>query len=149
MEYAFTKCTLCEETRSAIGHGTKQGMNLELIKRQRKDHIKFVNCERLVYKKKRDRAILQPDQKLSIIVDADDKSRHGLPSVNISTKGQRGNALKVRLIGILEHCDSKRLHLYTLSGEFESGEYHVVGCIHCFITERAKQCPLSWTVFSN
>lgn len=47
----------------------------------------------------------------STIVDSADQSALGLPHFTTKTKSERVHALKVRLIGVLEHCDMNKSHL--------------------------------------
>lgn len=112
----------------------------------------MVSRERRYYKKKRDRAILQPGDFCSIIVDGGDQSAFGLPHFTTVTEDTRENSLKLKLIGVLENCLQNRLTLMTLTEEHETGENHVVEAIHRFISERtvfAKLPKVLYVQFDN
>lgn len=134
----FAKCDVCEELRAAILSASGPGSStVELINR-RKIHVARVSKERQEYQSKMESAILHPDQYCSICVDGADQSAFGLPHFTVQTKSVRGKALKVKLIGILEHSAEKRLHLYTMTEEYETGANHIVESVHRFINERAS-----------
>ena len=59
-------------------------------------------------------AKLEPNRYLSIIVDGADQSAYGLPHFCTLTKDQRGHAMKVKLVGILEDAVVNKLVLFTL-----------------------------------
>ncbi len=145
----FAKCTTCEQLRKSIHDAASRRdyKNLAIYRRQKAEHNELIAKERREYKKKRDKARLQPDQLLSIIVDGADQSAFGLPHFMIKTKDDRGHSLKVRLIGLLEHSHQNRLRLFTLTEEFPTGANHVVEAIHRFLTERINQGVLPRTFY--
>ena len=97
--------------------------------------------------KKRDKARLQPDQFLSIIIDGADQSAFGLAHFMVKSKDDRGHALKVRLIGLLEHNQLNRLRLFTLTEEYPTGANHVVEAVHRFLTDRINQSVFPRTFY--
>ena len=101
----FAKCSLCEQLREGIAEAAnnRDFKRKEILKRQKKEHNESIARERREYKKKKDKARLQPTEYLSMIVDGADQSAFGLPHFVIKTKDDRGHSLKVRLLGLLEH----------------------------------------------
>ncbi len=65
----------------------------------------------------------------------------------IKTKDDRGHALKVRLIGLLEHNQLNKLRLFTLTEEYPTGANHVVEAIHRYLSERVNQSVLPKTLY--
>ena len=65
----------------------------------------------------------------------------------VKTKDDRGHSLKVRLIGLLQHNQQNKLHLFTLTEEYPSGANHVVEAIHRFLNERVNQSTLPRTFY--
>ncbi len=135
----FSKCEECENLRAKLTEAVKNSLPVDDIKRRRRLHLEFIKRERLEYKKKRDEAIIEPDSYLSIIVDGADQSAFGLPHFTTSTKAQKGHSLKVKLIGLLEHAQVNKLHLFTLTGEYETGANHIIEVIHRFLMVRSKE----------
>lgn len=143
----FSKCTRCEELRAALETAMKSNASTSAIKASKMAHVEMVRRERLEYKKKRDRAILNPEQYCSVIVDGADQSAFGLPHFITKTKSERGHSLKVRLIGLLEHSYMNKLHLYTLTEEYQTGANHVIETIHRFLMVRTQQGVLPSTFY--
>lgn len=143
----FSKCSICEELREAMHEAVTKGATTQDLKRQKKLHIEMVALERREYKMKRDRAILRPDDFCSIIVDGADQSAFGLPHFITTTKQVRGHAMKVKLVGLLEHGKPNKLRLLTMTEEHETGANHIVEAIHRFLLDRARQCVLPRTLF--
>ncbi len=145
----FAKCTSCEQLRRGISDAlARRDYNtVTLLRRRKAEHNDYIARERREYKKKRDKAKLQPDQFLSIIVDGADQSAFGLPHFMVKTKDDRGHSLKVRLIGLLEHNQENRLRLFTLTEEYPTGANHVIEAIHRFLTERINQSSLPRTFY--
>ncbi len=140
----FAKCSTCERLRRAISDAVakRDHKNLPILRRQKADHNHLIAKERREYKKKRDKARLQPNNYLSIIVDGADQSAFGLPHFMIKTKDDRGHSLKVRLIGLLEHNQENKLRLFTLTEEYPTGANHVIEAVHRFLTERGNQSTM-------
>ena len=130
----FTKCERCEELRDALAHATAHRRCTSDLRDQITAHLNMMRRERLEYKKKRDMAILQPQRYLSFIVDGADQSAYGLPRFETTTKGERGHAMKVRLIGVLRHAVPNQLHLFTMTEEFPTGANHIIEAIHRVLT---------------
>ena len=81
----FTKCSTCEDLRTAILEASKPGYSTEDLLLQRKAHVDMVWRERMEYQKKAERAILNPKQFCSICVDGADQSAFGLPHFAVKT----------------------------------------------------------------
>ena len=134
----FAKCETCEQLRSEIAECISKFKPTTDIILQKKSHNSFVSRERLYYKMKRDKASLHPAEQWSIIMDGADQSAFGIPHFVEKTKGQRGHALKVKLVGILEHARENVLRLLTVTEEHETGSNHIVEALHRFIQDRSS-----------
>lgn len=134
----FTKCSTCEGFRDKLAEAARNRTETNAILRDRKRHHDFVARERRAYFMNQERAILTPDQAMSIIMDGADQSAFGLPHFTTITKDTRGHALKVKLIGLLQHDGQSRLNLYTMTENFETGANHVIETLHRFIS--SKMC---------
>ena len=86
------------------------------------------------YKKRRDSAILSPDEYLSIIVDVVDQSSYGIPRFMVKTKKYRGHSMKVRLLGLLQHAVPHKLHLYSMTEGHSTGANHIIEAILLTVT---------------
>ena len=51
------------------------------------------------------------------------------------------------MVVILDHAKPNRLHLFTLSGEFETGANHIVEALLWFLVERKRTAPLPRKLF--
>jgi len=143
----FSKCTICEEIDSAIKSAIVSHADTTEFKKRKAAHLNAIRRERIEYKKKRDRSILHPDQYLSMIIDGADQSAFGLPHLTVVTKDDRGQALKVRLVGVLHHGRPNKLRLFTLTAEHQTGANHIVETIHRFLNELAQKGPLAKTLY--
>lgn len=138
----FSNCSRCDELRDALAKAVQDGLSVSHLKKEKEDHNSWVRRERLEYYKRRDQAILHSQDYCSVIVDGADQSAFGLPHFMVKTKSERGHAMKVRLIGLLEHGRENILRLFTLTEEHETGANHVVETVHRFLQSRVKQGPL-------
>lgn len=128
--HRFTVCHECETIRAGLkSAGTDQRISAPLLSRKRL-HDSFIAKERQEYTQKRDRAKLYPNEFVSLIVDGADQTSFGLPHFTFATKNTVGHAIKVKLIGVLDHGNVNHLSLFTLTDEFETGANHVVEAIH-------------------
>jgi len=80
--------------------------------------------------------LINPDVVYSIIIDGADQSAFGLPHFVLSTKGERGNSLKVKMVGVMEHGAATRSSLFLMTGEFETGANHVIEAMHRTLCDR-------------
>lgn len=78
----------------------------------------------------KDNAAISPSDYMSIVVDGADQSAFGLPHFVTVTKDTKGHAIKIKLVGLIEHGVDNRIALYTMSENFETGANHVVECLH-------------------
>lgn len=143
----FTICDECERLREALRKAISDNMSTADIRRQKRTHIDYITEERLCYQMKRDRSRLQNSEYCSIIVDGADQSAFGLPHFTTTTKSQRGHALKVKLVGLLEHNIENRLFLFTMTEEHQTGANHIVESVHRFLNIRSARGPLPRTLF--
>lgn len=134
----FAKCDVCETLRSALKTAVLKRLSTVELKAQKSSHLKRIWSERLSYKKNRDRAILDPNKYLSLIVDGADQSAFGLPHFTVKTKAERGHAIKVKLIGVLQHSTKNVLRLFTLTDEHETGANHIIESIHRTLLDLQK-----------
>ena len=138
----FTSCDTCDQLRTALREHIISGANTSSVKDRRKKHIQFVARERMEYQKKKDRARTHSNDYLSIIIDGADQSAFGLPHFTTSTKSQRGHAMKVKLVGLLEHQVENKLSLLTMTQEHATGSNHVIEVIHRFLSRKRADGPL-------
>lgn len=101
----------------------------------------MVSAERLKYKCKRDRARRKPQDYCSIIVDGAYQSALRLPHFT-TTNGTRGQAMKVKLVGVLEQKVENCLRFYTITEENKKGANHIVECIRRFLFEKHTKSPV-------
>lgn len=143
----FTKCTECEYIRDALGRlGTDIIRTAPLLHRRRL-HIEMVAKERREYQKKCEYAALYPSRVTSLIVDGADQSGYGLPHFSVNTKATAGHSLKVKLVGVLEHGARKRLSLYTMTAEHETGANHIIEAVHRTLSIKAESQPLQGVLY--
>ncbi len=133
----FTKCDICERLREETLRAITNFESTSSIRAQKRAHYQMISDERLEYKRKRDIATLQPSEAWSLIVDGADQKAYGLPHFITSTKSQRGETLKVKLIGLLEHAMENKLRLLTMTEEHKTGANHVIEAVHRFLMDRS------------
>lgn len=143
----FTKCETCEELRDALATAVSHRRCTLTIRDKITNHLEIIRRERLEYRKRRETAILHPRDYVSMIIDGADQSAYGLPKLAVTTKGEKGHALKVRLIGILTHSVPNKLHLYTLTEEYETGANHIIECIHRLLNAMGNSGTLPRRLF--
>lgn len=137
--HRFAKCTECETLRDELGKaGTNQKMAKGLLAR-RAVHTEMVRAERREYQQKSERACLYPKQFTSLIIDGADQSAFGLPHFPVSVKAVVGKAIKAKLVGVLEHGLPKRLSLFTMTAELETGANHIVEALHRTLMRKWEQ----------
>lgn len=138
----FAKCEICERLRAELAEAICKFKQTSDIMKQKEAHNRFIHTERMAYKLKRDKAILNPSEQWSVIIDGADQSAFGLPHFVEKTKAQRGHSLKVKLVGVLEHASENVLRLLTMTEEHESGSNHIVESLHRFLEDRSKISPV-------
>ena len=131
--HRFAACSICEELKGDLRDAVSKGICTEDLKRQKRGHNDHILNERIHYQMKRDIAMAHPDRYCSIILDGADQSAFGLPHFVTETKSVRGHSMKVRLVGILEHCRINCLRLYTMTEEYKTGANHIIESIHRFL----------------
>lgn len=87
--------------------------------------------------------MLHPDRYCSIILNGADKSVYGLPKVIVKKKQSRGNDLKLKLIGIMDHGNPHRVRLFSMTEEHRTGSNRVVEALHTILDMRRMISPLS------
>lgn len=143
----FTKCTTCEQIRSALEDAIRTGKPTDDIIKRKKEHNNFIALERREYQRKRELAILRPTEYMSFVVDGADQSAYALPHFVTKVKDSRGHGLKVHLIGLLYHSTVNRLRLFTMTDEHQKGANHIIECIHRFVNDHAREGPLPRRLF--
>lgn len=137
----FAKCTICEEIRVAIKEARAKRQDTTHLKSRKRAHIQAVMKERLEYRKKREKAMLHPRRYISFIIDGADQSAFGIPHFCTNVKSTTGNAMKVRLIGALEHGQPNKLLLMTLTEEYETGANHIIQALHVCLNKHEGKLP--------
>ena len=135
----FTKCTKCEQLRSAMEAALIKNQPTDDIRSEQMNHLEFVACERREYMKKVELAILRPAKYLSAIIDGADQHDFSLPHFVTKIKEARGNGMRTHLIGALRHSSNKALRLYTMSDDHATGSNHIVETVHRFIQDVAAR----------
>ena len=138
----FTVCEKCDEIRRSMKDAIVNDRSTSILKEQRKNHVDFILAERIYYQKKKDRARLHSSEYCSIIIDGADQSAFGLPHFTTTPKSQRGHAMKVKLIGLLEHAIQNKLTFLTMTEDHATGANHVIEVIHRFLTSKRLEGPL-------
>lgn len=138
----FSKCDTCETLRASLRNAVLNRVSTMDLKERKSAHLRMVWQERLQYKKNRDRAILQPSQYMSMIIDGADQSAFGLPHFTVKTKNERGHSIKVKLVGVLQHGVQNHLRLYTLTDEHQTGANHIIESLHRSISDISEKCKL-------
>ena len=92
-------------------------------------------------------AKLSPSDVMSLVIDGADQSAFGLPYFVTVTKDTKGHALKVKLVGVLEHGPDNRAALYTMTEYFETGANHVIEGIHRYLNRINARNGLPKTLF--
>ncbi len=64
-----------------------------------------------------------------------------MPHFISKTKGQKGESLKVKLVGLLEHAVENKLFLLTMTEEHKTGANHIVEAVHRFLMNRSLSNP--------
>lgn len=143
----FTKCAVCESFKDAFQNAAKNVKRLAKLQVDRQAHYNHIARERQAYLMNQENAKLDPSEYMSIAVDGADQSAFGIPHFVTITKDTKGHALKVKLIGLLEHCMDKRVALYTMTEDHETGANHVIECIHRYLNSRNDRLGLPKVLF--
>lgn len=133
----FSKCEICERLKDEMKRAVTNFESTNPILAQKKAHYAMIAEERQEYKRKRDMAILNPTEVLSCIIDGADQRAFGLPHFISHTKAERGHALTIKLVGVLEHALENRLRLLTMTEEHQTGANHIVESIHRFLMDKS------------
>lgn len=143
----FSKCTVCEQIDNELMKSRLGGRSTAEILKKKEEHINFVMRERVEYRKKQELAKIEPSRYLSIIIDGADQSAYGLPHFCSSTKDQRGESLKVKVVGVLEHKVKNKLLLLTMTDDYESGSNHIIESLHRYFIQRDTEGHFPETLF--
>ena len=99
----FAKCDTCVDLRKKIV-STRSDDLLTKLRQTLGDHLKFIRRERMAYAMKRQRAIHQPREFMSMIIDGADQSKFGHPhSAEKTHSSDSAWKLKMHLLGVLVH----------------------------------------------
>jgi len=138
--HRFAKCSLCEMFRSEVAKcGAHESSAMEIMQ-QKREHLQIIAKERRSYYQRRDKAIANPKEFCSFIVDGADQKAYGLPHFAFHSKSDKGHALKVKCIGVLEHLLAKHVTLFTMTEEFPTGANHVVEAMHRVLNTKRLAC---------
>lgn len=136
--HGFAVCSRCEMLRSDLKANQGNTERTNAISRQLRAHINMMRAEREGYKRRCELAIQNPRKYCSIILDGADQKNYGLPHFMNSTKSDKGHKLKVKCVGVLEHRKEKKLTLFPMTEEFQTGANHVIEAAHLTLDQRAK-----------
>lgn len=143
----FSKCEICENLKDELRRAVTRFEDTSHLLQQKRTHFQLIMDERQEYKNKRDKAILDPSSAWSLIIDGADQTAFGLPHFSSHTKGERGHALKVKLVGMLEHAAENRLRLLTMTEEHQTGANHIVESLHRFLMDRSLYSEVPPTLY--
>ncbi len=138
----FSKCEICEKLKDEMKRAITTFESTAPILLQKKAHYAMIAQERQEYKRKRDQAIMHPNEVLSFIIDGADQHAFGLPHFISHTKAERGHTLTIKLVGVLEHAVENKLRLLTMSEEHQTGANHIIESIHRFLMDKSLSCQL-------
>ena len=139
--HRFSKCEVCEEIALSLARCGSNFGAAEELRKLKKSHLSHISMERAHYHSNRQKAQTDPDKFASIIVDGADQSEFGLPHFEFSTKATAGHAMKMNVVGLLEHRGGRTKHLWllTMTEDFETGSNHVVEAIHRWIEAKREE----------
>ncbi len=143
----FTVCSICEEIRVSFENALKSKADTSTILSRKRAHLDFIENERLEYRRKRNNSIRNPSKYCSLIIDGADQSAYGLPHFTTTTKDVVGLAMKVRLIGVLQHASTNTLRLFTMTEEHKTGSNHIVEALHRSLNDMAMTESLPSSLF--
>lgn len=84
------------------------------LKARKRIHVYTVLRERLEDRKKPEKAMIHPSSYVALIIDGAEEPVFGLSNFCTNVKATTGIAMKLRLIGALEHGRPNKLFLMTL-----------------------------------
>lgn len=128
--HGFTKCDLCEKYRVNMKKAKDNPSRADAVRAAMKKHIDAMANERSAYYVRRDSAKNEPHRFCSFIIDGADQKAYGLPHFVFSTKTDRGNKMKVKCVGVIEHKLQKRVSLFPMTEEYQTGANHIIESLH-------------------
>ncbi len=143
----FSKCDICESLKDELRRAVARFEPTSHLLEQKRNHFRLIAAERQEYKSKRDKAIADPSSAWSLIIDGADQTAFGLPHFSSTTKAERGHAIKVKLVGMLEHACENRLRLLTMTEEHQTGANHIVESLHRFLMDRSLYSQVPPTLY--
>ena len=140
--HRFSVCDTCDKIRRDLEKCGSHFAAAEDLRRAKVLHLGEVAKERAQYRSNMQKAQENPDQFASVIVDGADQSEFGLPHFNSSAKSSTGHAMKMSVVGVLEHRAGKTKHLwlFTMTEDFETGSNHVIEAIHRWLQCKTEEC---------
>jgi len=143
----FTVCSTCEMFKRHMQQAVRTGAEMSMIQSDRRAHYKLIATERQAYKMNQDKSAVSPAEYMSIVIDGADQSAFGLPHFVAVTKDTSGHAIKVKLVGLIEHGVENRASLFTMTDNFETGANHIIETMHRYLDRRNGQIGLPQTLF--
>ena len=141
----FAKCTICVRQREVdIRKLTPE----ELIKHQkaRHDHLKDVYLDKQAYYTHRDKARVNPERYLSIIIDGADQSKYSLPHfIERCHKSDATENIKMHLFGALVH--GRGSFAYLIADHEEQGHNATINVLWKVLVALLKGGPLPPVLF--
>ena len=99
----FAKCDFCTNNRAAASTTRDQNTRNQLRKSLR-GHLKEIAAERATYHRNGSRAVNQPEDYLSLIIDGADQGDYGLPHcVDKSHVSEKGYKIHMKVMGVIAH----------------------------------------------
>jgi len=138
----FSKCGDCEDYRSQLEKAGMSERQSAPVLALYKAHHKFITTERMEYYLVKQRAAHNPSIVCSLIIDGADQSAFGIPHFTFKTKTEKGHAMKVRLVGVLDHGVVHSPSLFLLTEQFETGANHIVEVLHRVLSKRKEKGKL-------
>ena len=124
--HGFAKCSLCEKFRSEILTSNSNASKIKAVQEAKSTRLQFIRRERLGYYLRRDRSKSAPKRYCSFIIDGADQKSYGVSNFTFSTKGDNGQKMKIKCVGVLEHLAERKIHLFPMTEEFPTRANHVI-----------------------
>jgi hypothetical protein len=134
----FSVCDTCEDIREQKANLSKNSMEMRALRKKERMHRQYVRKCRTKYYIRQKLARDQPDDYLSIIIDAADQSAYGFPYWRRQSHSQQAlTKLKSHLIGAIVH--GRETYCYTFLDNINHGTNLTVECLHAVLNDLAEK----------
>lgn len=137
--HGFARCETCVLLKAEISQNQNRASVVRQATASLRQHLNLVMEERKMYQNRAERAIRYPKKYTSIVIDGADQKGYGLPHFLDSSKADRGHKFKVKCVDCLEHRSSKKLWIYAMTEEFQTGANHIIEVIHRVLMSRKAE----------